>query len=74
MSKVAVSRGKNKLVNVKGTVSPDKICLKVVWFIRPILGYVTLDITNFLYSPFNFVLSVEVLIRPTLNTYQLTFS
>jgi hypothetical protein len=29
---------------LKGTVSPDYICLKVVWFIRPRLGHVTLDI------------------------------
>jgi hypothetical protein len=35
---------------------------------------VTLDITNFVDSPFNFVLSVKVLMRPTLNTYQFTFS
>jgi hypothetical protein len=35
---------------------------------------VTLDIKNFFDSPFNFVLSVEVLMRPTLNTYQFTFS
>jgi hypothetical protein len=34
----------------------------------------TLDIKNFFYSPFNFVLAVEVLMRPTLNTYQFTFS
>ncbi len=59
---------------LKGTVSPLQICLKVVWFIRPRLGYVTLDIKQIFYSPFNFVLSVEVLMRPTLNTYQLTFS
>jgi hypothetical protein len=58
---------------LKGTVSPDYICLKVVWFIRPRLGHVTLDIKKILYSPFNFVLAVEVLMPPTLNTYQLTF-
>jgi hypothetical protein len=33
----------------------------------------TLDIKNFLNSPFNFALAVEVLMRPTLNTYQFTF-
>jgi hypothetical protein len=32
-----------------------------------------LDIKKFVYSPFNFVLSVEVLMRPTLNTSQFTF-
>ncbi len=32
------------LARLKGTVSPDQICLKVVWFIRPRLGHVTLDI------------------------------
>ncbi len=30
----------------------------------------TLDIKKFVDSPFNFILSVEVLMRPTLNTYQ----
>jgi hypothetical protein len=33
-----------------------------------------LDIKIFFYSPFTFVLAVEVLMRPTLNTYQFTFS
>ncbi len=57
----------------KGTVSPDYIDLKVVWFIRPRLGHVTLDIKKIFYSPFNFVLAVEILMQPTLNTIQLTF-
>jgi hypothetical protein len=34
----------------------------------------TLDVKNFFYSPFNFVLCVEVLTRPTLNTYQFTLT
>ncbi len=33
----------------------------------------TLDIKIFLNSPFNFVSSDEVLMRPTLNTYRLLF-
>jgi hypothetical protein len=34
---------------------------------------VTLDIGGMLFSPFNLVLTVEVLMQPTLNTYQATF-
>jgi hypothetical protein len=33
-----------KLPIFKGTISPYYICLKVVWFTRPRLGHVTLDI------------------------------
>jgi hypothetical protein len=57
------------LARLKGTVSPDQISLKVVWFIRPRLGHVTLDIKKIFYFPFNFVLAVEILMRPTLNTH-----
>ncbi len=31
-------------IRVKGIVSPDYICLKVVWFVRPRLGHVTQNI------------------------------
>ncbi len=35
---------------VKGTIPPDKVCLKVVWFNRPRLGDVMLIIKKFLLS------------------------
>jgi hypothetical protein len=51
----------------KGTVSPDKICLEVTWFNR--LGHVTLDFSNLLNPPFNFVLAAKFFCGPhyTLN-------
>jgi hypothetical protein len=53
----------------KGTISPDMICLEVVWFNTPRLRNVMLDFIKKFYSPFNFVLAVKVLMLPTLNTY-----
>jgi hypothetical protein len=50
-----------------------QIYLEVVWFLRPRFGHVMQDLKSF-DSPFNFVLAVEVLMRPTRNTYQFTFS
>jgi hypothetical protein len=45
----------------------------VAWFNKPWLGHVLLDLKMFSTLPL-ILLAVEVFMRPTLHTYQFTFS